>query len=325
VRTTGDIDACLVLQPIRPEGLERLRSAGIEVFEGEADPQAAARITAVVTRDAPVDAAFMDRFPALRVIGKHGTGLDAIDLGAATARGIAVVFTPGANAAAVAEHTFALALAVAKRLRSAHDAAVAGEKRFRAAWPSWDLAGATFAIAGFGAVGEHVARVARAFSMHPIAFSPHAPEAALNAAGVERAGSLRELAARADVLSLHLPLRPDNHGMLGAGLLAALRPAAIVVNTARAELIDQPALVDALERGMLAGAGLDVFDPAPAAAGDRLTKLANVVLSPHTAGSSQAALRAAALLVTQGVLDVLNGRRPASLANPEVATAAEPA
>lgn len=285
-----------------------------------ADERSLRACVALITRDAPVQRELMERAPHLKVIGKHGSGLDAIDVAAATERGIAVISTPGSNANSVAEYAFALMFAVAKRLIGAHAAAVADDRGFRNLHPTIELRDRVLGIVGLGSAGEALARMASGCGMRVIAFSPHAPDERFSRAGATRKETLASLIVEADVISLNVPLREGNHGMLGELEFAMMKPAAIVVNTARAELIDQPALVDALARNRIAGAGLDVFDPSPEAAGDRLLELDNVVLSPHAAGSSQEALLKAATLVTEGVIDVLSRRRPAYCANPAVLT-----
>ncbi len=306
--------ACLILQPIDPAGPKLLRElvlASVETLRTES-------VVAVITRDAPIDEQFLIAHPDLRVIGKHGTGLDAIDLDAATRRGIPVVWTPGANAAAVAEHTIGLMFAVAKRVCAADRAARIADRGFRVDYPSLDLAGATLGIVGFGAIGRRVALLGRALGMQVMVFSHHADAKEIEAVGATRANTLLELAAVADVFSLHAMLRAGSHQMVDAACIAALKPGAIFINTARAELVDQRALVAALERGALTGAALDVFDASPSAYGDRLMGIETVTLSPHLGGSSPRALRDVSLTLCAGIADVLAGRTPEFLANPSV-------
>lgn len=304
---------CLILQPVHPAAAEALAGAGLEVVTAPAVPDAeAGRVVALISRNAPVDAAVLDRHPALRVVAKHGAGLDAIDVAAAARRGIPVVYTPGANAHAVAEHALALILALAKRLRPA-DAAVRGGDfayKFRARFD--DLAGARLGIVGLGASGRALAAMARlGLGMEVAAFSPSVPAELFAGLGVERASSLTALLETSDVVSLHVPARPGSRGLVGAAELAALRPGALLVSVGRGGVVDEAALAGAVASGHLGGAALDVFDQEPPAPDNPLFGLDNVILTPHVAGNTEAALKRMALGVASQIIDVLAGRPPA--------------
>ena len=238
------------------------------------------QVRAVLVRNrTSVDAAFLDRFPHLLIVGRVGVGLDNIDVGAADERGIVVVSPRGANAVSVAEHALGLALAVARR--TAHlDADVR-----RGGWdraPGTELAGGTWGILGAGATGLACARVALALGMQVVAYDPYVDAAALQGQGIEKV-SLEDCADRATVLSCHLPTTPETKGLLGSSFFAEARPGLIFVNVGRGEVVDESALAEALAAGRLAGAGLDVRSTEPADAGP-LADLTNVVLTPHIAG-----------------------------------------
>lgn len=318
VRMANATPVCWILQPIHAAGRLLLAQAGIETCEGGQFPADPGRVRALVARNAPVDAALLDRLPALAVVAKHGVGVDAVDMAAATARGVAVVFTPGANAQSVAEHALTLMLAVAKRLVAA-DRAVRGDDfafKFRADFR--ELSGLTLGVVGLGDSGRRLARMARlALDMRVVGHSPSVPDRLFAETGVTRL-PLPEVLAQADVVSLHVPARPDNAGFFGRDLFAAMKPGAIFINTARGSLVDEEALVAALAGGHLGGAGIDVFAAEPPPVGHPLFALDNVVLSPHAAGSTGAALRRMACAVAEQVIDVLAGRRPAHLANPDM-------
>lgn len=311
-RTTGPF--CLIMQPIHVSAERMLAASGIAAGSRTEDRAA---VVALISRNAPVDDAVMAGFPNLKVIAKHGTGLDAIDVPAATRRGIPVVYTPGANSLSVAEHALALMLAVAKRVVSA-DRAVRGDDfafKFRAEFR--ELSGLTLGIVGLGQSGRHLARMAGAgLGMRVLAHSPSVPDELFRAACVERC-DLDTLLGRSDVVSLHVPSRPGAGPVIGARELAAMKQGAILVNTARGSVVDEDALVEALTGGHLGGAGLDVFAAEPPPALHPLLRLDNVVLSPHVAGSTGAALERMASGVAEQVIDVIQGRRPAHLANPE--------
>ncbi|MFA7430885.1 MAG: NAD(P)-dependent oxidoreductase [Rhodospirillaceae bacterium] len=296
---------CLILQPVHAVAAETLTAGGLRVVAG---PENAGAV-AVITRNAPVDAAFMDRHPALKVIAKHGAGLDNIDLAEARRRGIKVVFTPGANAQAVAEHALALILALAKRLRPA-DRAVRGDDfgyKFRVRFD--ELAGKRLGIVGLGDSGRRLSQMARlGMGMEVAAFSPSVPQELFSTLCVQRSDSLMALLETSDVVSLHVPSRPGARGMIGRAELAALRPGALVVSVGRGGVVDEAALADAVAAGHVGGAGLDVFDQEPPRPDNPLFGLDNVILTPHVAGNTDAALQRMARGVATQILDVLAGR-----------------
>jgi phosphoglycerate dehydrogenase-like enzyme len=268
-------------------------------------------VGAIVSTD-PFDASVIANSPALRVIARVGVGVDSIDLDAATAHGIAVTVTPGANEGTVADHTVALMLAAVRRI-SEHDAAVRrGEWNRTGEHSAWLLSGGTVGLIGFGHIGRIVAARLRGFDVRVLVNDPIEPREP----SVE-AVDLDTLLAAADVVSLHVPLLPSTRGLIGARELALMRPGAILVNTARGGVVDEAALVDALQSGRLRAAALDVFADEPPA-GSRLLSLPNVVLSPHIAGLSIRSVRDMARSATTSVIDVLHGRPPAHLANPDV-------
>ncbi len=234
---------------------------------------------AIIVRYGRITPAIIAASDRLRVISKHGTGIDTIDAGAAVARGIAVKAAVGANAAAVAEHTWALILACAKdvpwldqRMRAGH--------WDKATHKSLELKGRTLALVGLGAIGLRVAAMGQALGMRVLAHDPYARTAP---DGVTLAPLANVLAA-ADVLSLHCPLTADNANMIDSVALAAMPDGAIVVNTARGGLIDEAALAQALTSGKLRAAGLDSFQVEPFIADHPLASLPNVILSPHIGG-----------------------------------------
>jgi len=237
-----------------------------------------ARIVVVMRERTPLTASVLERLPDLGLIVTTGSRNAAIDLAACRARGITVCGTDS-RSAPPAELTWALVLAL---LRGVPQEAAA--MRAAGPWQSTvgrDLAGALFGVIGLGRIGTRVARVARAFDMDVVAWSPHLTEERAEAAGVRLAASKRDLLYRADVVSLHLQLSWSTRGIIDAVDLAAMRRDAYFVNTARAGLVDNDALVRALQQGRLAGAGLDVFDEEPLPADHPFRTLPNVLALPH--------------------------------------------
>lgn len=255
---------------------------------------------AIIVRYGKINARIMDAAPALRVIAKHGSGIDVIDQAAAAQRNIRVLAAPGANAAAVAEHTWAMILACAKSV-------ITLDKRLReghwdkARHKSIELEGRTLGLIGLGAIGSRVAKAGLAFGMQVIAFDPWAKQFPEGCEAVDLAALLN----RADVVSLHCPLTAQNQGMINRTTLAQFKPGAILVNTARGGLIEEEALVAALQDGTLRGAALDSFAQEPLTAPHRWQQLDNVILSPHIGGVSDTSYVKMGCAAARNVLGVL--------------------
>jgi D-3-phosphoglycerate dehydrogenase len=261
----------------------------------------------------------MDASPHLKVIAKHGAGVDNIDLAAATERGIVVANVPGGNADAVAEGTVALMLAALRQTPAVHGFVASGGYATRWKLHYGQLWGRTLGLVGIGNVGARVARIcADGFKMKVLAYDPLLTAPAVEARGADKVDDLRALLSAADVVSLHLPLTAASFHIIGREELRAMKPTAIIVNTARGPLIDESALTEALTEGQIAGAGLDVFEVEPPAPDAPILRAPNVVLSPHTAGSTDDARRHLAVASAEIALDVFSGRRPAGFLNPEV-------
>ncbi|MFF4650095.1 2-hydroxyacid dehydrogenase [Streptomyces sp. NPDC001380] len=276
------------------------------------DPAALARARVLLTALAPVTAEDLAAAPGLEFVQCASHGFDYVDVAAARSRGVTVatIGSSGAEHHDVAEHTFALMLALAKQVVPAHTALAAGEWAARRLQPALtELTGRTLGLVGFGEIGQQVARRAAAFDMTVLYTGRTARPEAEQRYGARRVG-LEELLRSADYVSLHLPLTPGTRHLLDAGRLAMLRPTAFLVNTSRGALVDQEALADALEAGRLAGAGLDVFDPEPPAAGHRLLRAPNTVLTPHIAGVTRETLVRIALAAIGNAAAWLEGRTP---------------
>ncbi|SRR5579884_879743 len=276
--------------------LERLREAGETVVYASLPSSEDDLIQRLGGAHTAVNIRGSTKFPArvleaaagsLRHLAVWGTGVDNIDLAAARRLGIAVSSTPNTATDAIAEHCLALLLAVARRL-PALDAAVR-----RGRWERGALVqclGKTLGIVGTGAIGTRFAELGRAIGMRVIAWTLHPDTGKARAAGFTYVPTLDALLAQSDVVSLHLRSSPQTRGLLGAAQFARMKPGAIFLNTARGDLVDEAALVDALASGALGGAGLDVFVSEPVAPGNPLLRLPNVVLTPHTAGTTPEAL-----------------------------------
>lgn len=276
-------------------------------------------LSALIVGSTPVGAATCERATDLKVIGRHGTGLDNIDLAAATRQGIVVTYEPDALTQSVAEHTLALMLALARSLRLADRLVRAGQWRDALPHLGTELAGKTLGLIGLGRTGTRVAEMARsALGMQVLAYDPFVRARDQDVNDVNLVRDLPELLPCVDVLSLHAPLTAETYHLIGAAQLACMRRSAYVVNTSRGALIAPEALVAALQDGRLAGAALDTFVEEPLPAADPLLCLDNVIVTPHIASHTEEAIDRLAAGCAAQVLAVLEGRPPAHIANPEV-------
>jgi D-3-phosphoglycerate dehydrogenase len=264
-----------------------------------------------------VGAELLRRCPALLCVSSSGAGYDTVDVAACTEAGIAVVNQSGGNAASVAEHTFGLMLAVSRRIVEC-DQRLRHEQGFsREDVMGREIGGKALGIVGIGHVGSRVASLAHAFGMQVLATDPYLTEEEIGRRGAE-AVTLDELLTRSDVVSLHCPRDKDTLGMIDARALGRMKPGALLISTARGGIHDEAALLQALESGHIAGAGLDVWEQEPPPLDHPLLKLGNVVASFHTAGVTHEARRNMAAIAAEQIAGTLKGGRPPRLVNPEV-------
>jgi D-3-phosphoglycerate dehydrogenase len=306
---------CLVVQPVHADGLELLRHAGVEpVLCPKPDMETVARMIlgcdAVITRDAGLSAAAIEASNSLRVIVVHGAGHDAVDKDAASQKGVLVCNTPGANARSVSELALALALAAARRIPAADRDERAGAHGFRERETFCELSGKTALIVGWGATGAGLGHMLKAaLDMRVLVYSPRVSD--IN--GFERVTSLEAGLSQADVVSLHTPLRPETRHLIGERALSVVKRGAILVNTARAGLVDEDALAIAVNAGRVSAAGLDVYShDAPVGT---LAATGRVIFTPHLGGATEEALRRVAVGSARNVLTALSGERPATALN----------
>ncbi|MCJ8139865.1 hydroxyacid dehydrogenase [Falsirhodobacter halotolerans] len=270
------------------------------------------RVDAVLLRAGAFGAAQMDACPRLRIVARHGAGFDTVDIPAATARGIWVTNTPGANSRAVAEHVFALVLSLARKLDIASAQTRGGAwSEHRAALNGAELHGRTLGLLGQGTIGRIVSDVGRALGMTVLVCDPAADPAQAGVVTFDR------LLAEADVLSLHVPLLPSTRHIIDAQAIAAMKTGAILINTGRGGLVDEEALAQALISGKLGGAGLDVLeaentDMIAPMAHNRLdiAGLPNLIVTPHVAGQTDEALIRVGQATVAQIATALSGGRP---------------
>ena len=274
----------------------------------------------VLFRPAVKASAFLEGADDLVVIGRAGTGCDKIDMAACTAADVAVFNAPDTLTHATASSAFLMILALAKRLPEQQRLVRDGRWELQAQTMGDDLPGKTLGIVGLGRSGGELARLAQPFHMRIIAYSPSAQRSDAIALGVEIVDSLAQLFAESDFVSLHARLTSDSRGMITCQHLRTMKPTAYFVNVARGELVDEPALVDALRERRIAGAGLDVFEHEPLPVSHPLNSLDNVILTPHWLPSTRQAARLTMETMSRGMIAASTGDIPASVVNKDVLT-----
>lgn len=325
MKPVSDLPVVLLGRMYHPEGEQRLRAAlALEVLEQPTPEQ----VNAALRRASGVFVRYPNRLRAeaiagaehLRIISSSGRGTDAIDLEAATARGIPVVNQPAFGIVPVTEHTIGVMIAFAKNLLPLNRLTHAGK-----GWPAQkdyrrtELRGKTLGVIGLGNIGEEVARCCtQAFRMRVIAYDPYVPAAKAERVGAQWTSELGRIWCESDYVSVHAELTEETRGMVGEAELRAMQPHAILINTARGPIVQAKALAAALRERRIAGAALDVYEDEPFSADSPLAGLENVILSPHTGGLTEEALHGMALSAADQILQALRGERPPHLVNPQI-------
>jgi D-3-phosphoglycerate dehydrogenase len=263
----------------------------------------------------------IEHAPRLQVIGRHGVGLDNVDIQAATAHGLPVVYTPYGPTESTAEHAFLLILSTARHLPMLDSGTRRGNFDIRNQPQSMgiELKGKTLGVVGFGRIGRRLAQMCQAALEMPVCvYDPYLDPRTVTEWGATPVDNLVELARQVDVLSLHIPATAETHHLVNKEVIQALKPSAILVNTARGAVVDETALIEALQAGHIHGAGVDVYSPEPPAPDNPLFQLDRVVLTPHVASKTEEARMLMGLTVVEDIVSVLKGHEPQYLANPEV-------
>jgi D-3-phosphoglycerate dehydrogenase len=295
----------LVREEIAEAGVDLLREHFDVDVDGKSDlAETIGRYDGIVIRSATkLTADLISRADNLKVIGRAGVGVDNVDVEAATRRGIVVANAPESNVVSAAEHTVGLLVALARNIPQAHAALVDGRWE-RSKWGGVELAEKTLGILGFGRIGQQVARRADGLQMRVVAYDPFVSAERFRELGVE-SDTIDGVLARADFLTLHLPLNDETRGAIGAEAIAKMKDGVRIVNAARGELVDEEALAAALHSGKVAGAALDVFSQEPYSG--PLLEAPNVVVTPHLAASTDEAQDRAGVIVAEQVVAALEG------------------
>ncbi len=319
-----DVEVRSIEWPFKGYQLGKMKGVKREVREFAGDPKKFATlvkdVNVLLVHVAPVTKDVMEAAEELRVIGCARGGPVNVDVDAATMMGIPVIYTPGRNAEAVADYTMGLILAMSRNIVKAHvrlKDGVWSEEFYDYRYCGDELSGKTLGLIGLGRVGVEVAKRARAFGMKVISYDPYVSEAAMTSYGVEKV-ELDKLLHESDFVSIHARLTTETRHMIGETELKTMKPTAVLVNTARGEIVDEDALVKALREGWIAGAALDVFESEPLPPDHPLLKLENVILTPHIAGASRETVHRSAKMLAEDTARILKGERPRFCMNPEV-------
>ena len=302
----------LITEKIHESGINLLRENDVEtilLYERRMKVEDAIKeVDGIIVRVAKLgrDLLEIGKRHRLKVIAKHGIGVDNIDLEAARDLGIKVVYVPEAVVNAVAEHTMGLILLMAKRFLEYDKAVRSGNWKIKYEMENLELKGKVLGIIGFGRIGKTVASLAKCFGMHVLVYDPYAKVKEPDVKHV----SLEELPENSDFVSIHCPLTRETYHLLGEEELKRMKKTAYIINTARGGIVDENALCKLIRAGKIAGAALDTIEEEPPNPGNPILSCPNVVLTAHTAGSTSQALQAMSFLAAKQVLQVLGGETP---------------
>lgn len=298
---------------VHPNGIAILRRAGsVEVIPhtvpGDELLAKLSEVDGIFVRRGQLTGRLIDAAPRLKVIARHGVGVDSVDLKAVERRGIVLTITGEANAVAVAEFTMAMALALARGI------CVASRDLSSGGWNpgkylGWQLQSRVLGIVGFGLIGRLVCRRAEAFGMRVLVTDPFVERGAVEAAGAQKA-SYAELLGGSDLLSFHVRLNEQTRGMFGREQLKMVRHGVQIINTARGGVCDEEALLDGLQTGIIGGVALDVFGQEPLPPGHPLRTHPRAIPTPHIAGQTREAMQAMSVAAAQSIVDCIEGREP---------------
>ena len=301
----------LVTESMSDKGMDWLRSQGVTVKYGRGiEPATLVEdlqgCQAVITRLAVMDRSVLEKAPDLKVIARHGAGVDSVDVDYCRELGITVLRNVGTNSVAVAEHAVTLIMALAKKIKIRENLYKSDQFDKGRKVKAIELQGKTLGLVGIGHIGSITAGICKnGLGMRVLAFDPYVKPGAIP--GIELVSTKQELFSQADFISVHVPATPETKNSIGAAGFACMKPTAFFINTARGTIVDENALIEALKEGKIAGAGLDVTVEEPTTMDNPLFGFENVIMTPHNAGSSEDALVRASMAAAKGCYAVING------------------
>lgn len=312
----------LIVDPIHAQGHQILHDAGFTVVSAEKKDEAgiiaaAADVWGIIVRTSKITRNVIDQAKELKIIGRHGAGVDNIDVKYATEQGIVVVNTPDANTLSVVEYVTGAILALAKGFYYCDRQVKKGEWSFREKFKPVEIHGKTLGIVGFGKIGREVAKNALSLGMKVLALDPFISPSA----GYENilfCDSLDQILTNSDFVTLHVPLTGDSAGLMNLENIRKMKKTAFLINASRGEVVNENDLSQALSGGVIAGAVVDVYNPEPPAAGHPFFQLENMILTPHNAALTEEAMVRAATTVALDLTEYYRGEKPRHLVNSEV-------
>lgn len=304
----------VLTHPLDSKAMDMLRESGAELYiANSSEPvtylEELKDADALIVRLGVCDANLIDHCPHLKVIGRTGVGYDNVDVTYAAGKGIPVVITPGANQRSVAEHAFGMIFALAKDMMNADSGLRNGGWEVRNARRSFELLGKTIGIIGLGAIGREVVKMAHGLGMQVTGYDPYMDKEKTEALGVTHYDDYRELLKSADVVTIHVPLTDGTRNMISAAELSSMKKTSLLINCSRGGIVNEEDLAQALNGGILAGAGADAFTTEPVAMDNPLFQAKNMIVTPHAAAQTREAFTNMSVLCAQGCLAVLNGER----------------
>ena len=311
-------------EPLQPIGYEVFVEHGVEVVQPDGLDEASLiagvqGVDGIAVRSAKLTPAVLEAAGQLRAVARHGVGFDNVHVPSLNARAIPLLLAVNANAVSVAEHTMLFVLSLAKRIRRYDEAARNSDFGFRSSPVAIDIARKTLTIVGFGRIGTRLAPRALAFDMQVNVYDPYVDDALIEAAGCRPVARLHEVLGETDFLTVHCPLNDETRGIVGTEELAQMRDDSFVINCARGGIVDELALIEAVQAERIAGAGVDVFVTEPPPADHPFLKDDRFYLTPHSAGVSVEAARRMSFETADNLVHALRGEvREPALANPEI-------
>lgn len=303
----------VMTQAVCPEGLQMLDGVADIYVADNQDPNnyldEMKDADALIVRIAKCDGHAIENSPNLKVIGRTGVGYDSVDVKMATAHGIPVVITPGANNRSVAEHAVAMMFALSKNLVEAQQEICKGNWEIRGAKKAFELEGKTVGILGLGAIGRETAKICEGCGMKVAAYDPFLSKEQVEGYGAEYYENYEDLLKASDVISIHVPLTDETRNMIGKKQLSEMKKTALIINCSRGGIINEADLVEALKNGEIAGAGTDVFCNEPPKTDDPLLNCPNLIVSPHSAAQTREAVIKMAQMCVKGCLAVAEGKK----------------
>lgn len=303
----------VMTQAVCPEGLQMLDEVADVYVADNQDPNnyldEMKDADALIVRIAKCDGHAIENSPNLKVIGRTGVGYDSVDVKTATAHGIPVVITPGANNRSVAEHAVAMMFALSKNLVEAQQEMCKGNWEIRGAKKAFELEGKTIGILGLGAIGRETAKICEGCGMKVAAYDPFLSKEQVEGYGAVYYENYEDLLKVSDVVSIHVPLTDETKNMISKKQLTEMKKTALIINCSRGGIINETDLVEALKAGEIAGAGTDVFCSEPPKTDDPLLNCPNLIVSPHSAAQTREAVIKMAQMCVKGCLAVAEGKK----------------